>query len=130
MELAGAVWADLFLGALALVRRAFQKTIRFLARLCSRAGEKHDHCDMLNQVLIGENSSLSLIALPSRRNLIGYNRIRACEIRLSSKAPRREAPCRTSTSPYQSCLASGWLLQQGAYSVVSVQGDVHRPPWI
>jgi hypothetical protein len=49
MELAGAVWADLFLGALALVRRAFQKTIRFLARLCSRAGEKHDHCDMLNR---------------------------------------------------------------------------------
>ena len=66
MELAGAVWADLFLGALALVRRAFQTTIRFLTRLCSWAGEKHDHCDMLNQVLIGENSSLSLIALPSR----------------------------------------------------------------
>ena len=74
------------------------------------AGEKHDHRDMLNQGLIGENSSLALMALPPHYNETGYNRIRA-EKRLSSKAPRREAPCRTSTSPYRSCLASGWLLQ-------------------
>ena len=48
MELAGAVWANLFLGSLALVRGAFQTD--FWSDFAPGSREKQDNCGVLNQV--------------------------------------------------------------------------------
>lgn len=56
MELAGAVWADPLLGALALVRCVFQTNDSISgAHFAPVSGEKHDNCDVLNLVSLQQS---------------------------------------------------------------------------